>query len=661
MSQQRKRARQSACVIFHGPNINPADFRGLGGLADSAAHDDLVADEQKRAHERRLCRPWRAAAELFADPGAETGPTVLLVDDSMHEHFDAIRQLPKHVIIVAADEATETALEHNLHLSVAGMALNASRIRVLRAACRLSCARVAGLRWYRRVVRSNRELRALNQLGASLMLERRGAALYRQIVSAGKQFTQSDLGALFLVKTGEDQTPRLVLAYNEIDTVHIESLEGFVAVDNKSAIGHSAVVKHPLVIADVHNLPVNAGFTRTAEIEEKYGFYMRSMLIVPMLDRTERVVGVLVFANRKSEPKARITSKEDADQYVLPYTGREVRLARSLASQAAVSIENARLYEQIERIFESFVTASASAIDQRDPTTAGHSIRVAALTTDLATAVDRATHGTYADVRFSADQMRELRFAALLHDFGKITVSEDVLLKAKKLPPLLWERVNDRFDLIRRTLELEHYKSRHPATASELEKQIEQLERMRAMIRTANEPTVQRTRAPAELAHIAQRTFERPNGTIAPYLETEELKFLQLTRGTLDEQERAEIESHVEQTYRFLRYIPWTDDLSNLVTFAYGHHEKLDGSGYPRHLTADQIPLQTRIMTVADIFDALTESDRPYKRAVAPDRALDILQSEVTAGRLDAQLVNILVESRVYTRILEVPWRELDV
>ena len=184
------------------------------------------------------------------------------------------------------------------------------------------------------------------------------------------------------------------------------------------------------------------------------------MLVVPMLDHLDHLVGVLLFANRKTDPSARITNRKDADQYVMPYTEHEVSLARSLAGQAAVSIENARLYARIEEILESFVKASVSAIDLRDPTTAGHSVRVAALTTAIATAVERCGRGRYRDVRFTRTQMRELRFAALLHDFGKITVHEDVLVKAKKLPPVLWERVSARFDLIRRTIELEQYRRR---------------------------------------------------------------------------------------------------------------------------------------------------------------------------------------------------------
>jgi response regulator RpfG family c-di-GMP phosphodiesterase len=302
-----------------------------------------------------------------------------------------------------------------------------------------------------------------------------------------------------------------------------------------------------------------------------------------------------------------------------------------------------------------------TAIDQRDPATAGHSLRVAALASALAAAVDRADRGKYRDVHFSRAQMRELRFAALVHDIGKVAVREDVLMKSKKLPPVLWERVDARFDLIRRTIELEYCKRRVDLERSgetdrvadarldaELATQLEQLERMRAIVAAANEPDSDSGRPAPELAEIASRTFELPGGRRAPYLTADELHFLQIPSGTLDDAERFEVESHVEEAREFLHDIPLTDDLKNLVTYACDHHEKLDGSGYPCGLKGDEIPVQARLITLADMFDALTEADRPYKPAIPVDEALGMLRSEARAGRLDADLVEIMIESGAY-------------
>ena len=261
-------------------------------------------------------------------------------------------------------------------------------------------------------------------------------------------------------------------------------------------------------------------------------------------------------------------------------------------------------------------------------------------------------------MHFTRKQLRELRFAALLHDFGKVAVREDVLIKAKKLPPLLWERIDARFDLIRRTLELEHCQSASSDGEAELTAALDELRRMREIVREANEPAVLEREPSTELADIATHTFRRPDGTLMPYLTNEELQYLSLSRGTLDRHERAEIESHVEETYQFLIKIPWTDDLRHVADYAHGHHEKLNGTGYPRRLAGDEIPVQTRIITLADIFDALTESDRPYKAAVSPEKALDILRAEAKEGLLDGDLVQILLESKSYRKILEEDWRQ---
>jgi hypothetical protein len=259
----------------------------------------------------------------------------------------------------------------------------------------------------------------------------------------------------------------------------------------------------------------------------------------------------------------------------------------------------------------------------------------------------------------------------MLHDFGKVGVREEVLVKSKKLPPFLWERVESRFGLIRRTVEAEYHKKRaellkssaDPEAADktlelEFTQRMAELDQFQFAVRTANEPSIMMQDPDRLLVDIAQRTYRTPEGHVMPYLAPDELHFLQIPRGSLDERERVEIESHVEQTYRFLRQIPWTDDLRNLATYAYGHHERLNGLGYPHRLGAEQIPVQTRMMTIADIFDALTAADRPYKRSLPTDQALQIIEHEAKEGAIDKALVEILIESQVYRRVLEEDWRE---
>jgi HD-GYP domain-containing protein (c-di-GMP phosphodiesterase class II) len=365
---------------------------------------------------------------------------------------------------------------------------------------------------------------------------------------------------------------------------------------------------------------------------------------VPMVDHRNHLVGLLILVNRKTDARARLTDIQSVDRYVRRYSRHDVELARSLAGQAAVAIENAQLHARIERMMETVVEVAVTAIDERDPATAGHSLRVAKLTLDLARAVDATMAGPYRDVHFSALQLRELRFAALLHDVGKLVVTEDVLLKAKKLPPVLYERVNARFDLIRRTLELEHCTLDPSMRDGKLAAALQELDEMRRTIRRANEPSIVDREPSHQLPEIAARRFRGPDGNDAPYLTDEELHFLELRRGTLDDQERAEAEYHVEATHQLLKRVLWTDELKNVANYAYGHHEKLDGSGYPRRLQASEIPLQMRIVSMCDMFDALTEADRPYKHAMSVDAAFDVMRDEANAGRIDGELLRIMIQ-----------------
>jgi len=594
---------------------------------------------------------WRPAAELLENGRAPTpgGASVLLVDHEIAGHAE-IRELPRPVVVVATDRVSAQRLGERVDLSLADVAGEAGRACLLDAACRLATARWELARVGRRLDRTEREFDVLSQVGMALMHEHDRNALLDLIVSQVKQLTSSDGGGLLFVEHDADGEPMLRPVVYDFDSLpEMRTPDICYRFDGTSVVGYVAMTRRPLVIDDASELPPEIGYVTSTRFQQQFGYTARSILAVPMIDQQNRLLGVLFAINRKADPDASLRDAEETGTLVLGYTEREVRLVKALASLAAMSIENAQLYARIEQMLESLVTALVSAIDERDPSTAGHSIRVATLTVGLAEALERAGRGRYRDVRFTREQFRELRFAALLHDLGKVAVREDVLVKAKKLPPILWERITARFDLIQRTLEMEACRD---GAGDHLAERLAELARYREIVRAANEPTIAVVPPPPELLEIARRTFRHVDGSEAPYLMPDELRFLQLTRGTLDEHERAEIESHVTQTYRFLRQIPWTDDLKNLALYARGHHEKLDGSGYPKGLRGDAIPLQTRMITLADIFDALTEADRPYKPAVSPERALDIIRQEARAGKLDADLVTILTESQVYRAIL---------
>jgi len=376
---------------------------------------------------------------------------------------------------------------------------------------------------------------------------------------------------------------------------------------------------------------------------------------------------VLQLINRKPGMSGRLTGREDVERHVRPFGSRSEALTESLVSQAAVAVDNSRLYQSIRRLFEGFVGASVTAIESRDPTTSGHSFRVAELSVGLADAVTRCSRGRYAVTGFSPDEVRELRYAALLHDFGKVGVREHVLLKAKKLYPAELDRIRQRVALAKRGLELRcargkldallrrghgGYAEEAAGLDAELTARLAEVDRALEDIVLVNEPTVLPQERVAQIEELTRQVIEDPEAGPLTLLTAEEATALSIPRGSLTEAEVREIRSHVVHTWEFLARIPWTREFRRIPEIARSHHEKLDGSGYPHGLTGEQIPVQSRIMTIADIFDALTAGDRPYKRAVPVEQALAILEEERRAGAIDGELVDLFVSARIYERAL---------
>jgi HD-GYP domain-containing protein (c-di-GMP phosphodiesterase class II) len=443
-----------------------------------------------------------------------------------------------------------------------------------------------------------------------------------------------------------------------------------VPVDHSSLAGYAAATGEPLVIADVYLLPDDVTYKQNRSFDEKFGYRTKSMLVIPIKTRRDETIGVLQLINCKRHADAKLTSADAVEREVSAYDQRAIELVSALASQAAVAIENSRLYEDIERLFEGFVTAAVMAIESRDPATSGHSSRVATMSVGLAEAVDRVGEGPYRDVRFTREQLRELRYAGLLHDFGKVGVREQVLVKEKKLYPEDLELIRHRFAYLMQAADLAFERGRaeillardRPACDAAIEQlrtarqaSHADLRRYLDIIIAANEPTVLPERTSDELKDIHRQTYVDFDGTTRPLLSDHELQFLMIRQGNLDDRERREIESHVTHTYRFLEQIPWTRELKGIPDIAYGHHERLNGRGYPRAVGGDEIPVQTRMMTIVDVFDALTATDRPYKRAVPWASALDILQMEADSGMLDKHLLKTFIDARIFDALIVGP------
>lgn len=322
------------------------------------------------------------------------------------------------------------------------------------------------------------------------------------------------------------------------------------------------------------------------------------------------------------------------------------------------------LKNDIERLFEGFVNASVTAIEARDPSTSGHSSRVAELTVGLAEAVNLTPNGPYGGLFFNPIQIREIRYASLLHDFGKVGVREQVLVKAKKIEGERLESIFQR--LHQRTMEavrdrmLDAWSRGIPFDPDKVKELVRQQEEERArlldLVKRCNEPTVLPKEVAQELNLMGDLSYQHWTGERRALIETDDLNLLKIAKGSLSAQEREEIQSHVTHTYRFLRQIPWTSELAGVPDIAYAHHERLNGKGYPRQLKDLEIPVQSKLMAVSDVFDALAAADRPYKAAVSVERSLEILEQEASVNLLDEEVLRIFVEARIYERIASRPW-----
>jgi HD-GYP domain-containing protein (c-di-GMP phosphodiesterase class II) len=517
--------------------------------------------------------------------------------------------------------------------------------------------------------RASGELEELNRIGIALSETRNVEQLLDLILRKAREITVADAGSLYLVERGHPstdggiRTPGLRFKLTQNDSVQFAFSEHTLPLTEDSMAGYCALHGEVIELADAYRIPKSRPFHFNEFFDQQGGYRTRSLVTLPMKNGKGEVLGVLQLINCKRDSKARLTDAGAVRRWVHPFPERAVRLGLSLASQAAVAYENSRLYHDIENLFDGFVNAAVKAIEQRDPTTSGHSQRVCAMTLALADAVDREPRGPYGDLRFSREQMKELRYAALLHDFGKVGVREEVLVKAKKLYPMQFVRVLDRFDYIRRDIEARIAQQKVEALLSlskkeaaarlrlldeESQRLLGELDRFAYFIARVNEPTLLPTGDFEMLNEIAQKSFRDPRGTERPYLSSEEVRLLSIPRGTLDTDERRQIESHVVHSFNFLAQIPWTPEFRGIPAIARAHHEKLNGKGYPLGLNSAQIPVQAKLMTICDIFDALSASDRPYKRAVPTDRALDILKLCVRDEEIDSELFRVFLDAQVY-------------
>ena len=522
-----------------------------------------------------------------------------------------------------------------------------------------------------------RRLEQLNEIGAALSQEKNIDHLLEKILLAAKAITRAAGGTLYVLEPS-DEGPRLRFAIMRNETldiamggttgnpipfypVHLYGKDG--KPNNQMVAAYAALTGKTVNIADAYS-EEGFDFSGTRNFDKKTGYRSKAFLTVPMKNHEGETIGVLQLINRVGTSANEVESFASSDQ----------RLAESLASQAAIALTNRHLINQLEVLFESFIALINTAIDEKSPYTGGHCQRVPALTMMLAEAVNETYDGPLREFKMSDEDRYELKIAGLLHDCGKVTTPVHVVDKATKLETI-FDRINlvdTRFEVLKRDVEIEALKRKLEVLRSpgldeaavreqlaqidrESEDRRRELESEREFLRHCNVGgEVMAAEARERVNRIgAGRKWIDVSGNAADFLTQDEIKNLTIARGTLTNEERETINHHIVATIKMLEALPWPKHLRNVPEYAGGHHERMDGKGYPRGLMRDQMSVQARVMGIADIFEALTAKDRPYKRGKTLSESLRILGNFRLNGHIDPDLFDIFVRKKVYLRYAE--------
>jgi HD-GYP domain-containing protein (c-di-GMP phosphodiesterase class II) len=520
-------------------------------------------------------------------------------------------------------------------------------------------------------------LEQLNEIGAALSQEKDTDHLLEKILVAAKAITRADGGTLYVLESS-DEGPRLRFAIMRTDSlgiamggttgnrppfypVHLRGKDG--RPNNQMVAAYAALTGKTVNIADAYS-EEGFDFSGTRNFDRKTGYRSRAFLTVPMRNHLSEIIGVLQLIN----------SKDPATGEFGPFSHSDQRLAESLASQAAIALTNRQLIDQLERLFESFIDLINKAIDEKSPYTGKHCDRVPKLTMLLAEAASETTEGPLRNFNMTEMDRYELKIAGLLHDCGKVTTPVHVVDKATKLETI-FDRialVDTRFEVLKRDLEIAALKQkldlvnqtsphdvdvrdRFGQIEQELRESLLQVEGDREFLRHCNvggESMPPEAQERVKQIGTGHKWIDVSGGRVN-FLTEDEIKNLTISRGTLTHEERETINHHIVATIDMLERLPWPKHLRNVPEYAGGHHERMDGKGYPRGLKREQMSVQARVMGIADIFEALTAKDRPYKRGKTLTESLNILGRFKLNGHIDPDLFDIFVRKKVYLRYAE--------
>jgi HD-GYP domain-containing protein (c-di-GMP phosphodiesterase class II) len=497
-------------------------------------------------------------------------------------------------------------------------------------------------------------LEQLNAIGVSLSGETDINRLLETILTAAKSITRADGGTLYRVT--EEKTLRFEILRTSSLKNYLGGTTGnpvpFYPIqlygkdgkpNHNMVAAHAALTGKTVNIADAYTAE-GFDFSGTRAFDSKTGYRSKSFLTVPMRNHQNESIGVLQLIN----------AQDPRTGEIVPFSPSDQRLAESLASQAAIALTNRMLINQLEELFESFITLINTAIDEKSPYTGGHCQRVPMLTMMLAEAVNETRAGPLADFQMSDKDRYELKIAGLLHDCGKVTTPVHVVDKATKLETI-FDRIHlidTRFEILKRDAEIEHLKKK--LDDRQLRDRLRQFDEDRRFLQMCNIGGERMSDDNiVQVKRIAKYRWRDLAGHEADFLTEEEVKNLTIRAGTLTDDERKIINHHIVATIKMLEALPWPKHLTNVPEYAGGHHERMDGKGYPRGLTREQMSVQARCMGIADIFEALTAKDRPYKKGKTLSESLEILGRMKLNHHIDPDLFDIFVRRKVYRRYAE--------
>lgn len=504
-------------------------------------------------------------------------------------------------------------------------------------------------------------LKDLNEIGIALSQQRDLNSLLETILVAAMRITHADAGTLYLHER-EQRMLRFEILRNNTLSMAMGGTSGipitFYPVqlyDEGDMPNHAMVVSHAALSGETVNIPdaymaEGYDFSGTKKFDAKTGYRSQSFLTVPMRNHEHEVIGVLQLINAQDQDSGSI----------IPFSRDDQQLLESLASQAAIALTNRHLIDQLEELFEAFIQLINTAIDDKSPYTGGHCARVPALTMMLAEAVNRTNQGPLKDFVMTDKDRRELKIAGLLHDCGKITTPVHVVDKATKLHTLFdrIELLDTRFEVLKRDAEIAMLRETAAAGGDAqriasarlvYEARVKQLDQDRDFLRHCNVGgEAMSAQAQERVRQIATYQWRDGNGKESNFLSPDEIENLTIPAGTLTAAEREIINHHIDVTIKMLESLPWPRHLKNVPEYAGGHHERMDGKGYPRGLTREQMSVQARVMGIADIFEALTAKDRPYKKGKTLTESLTILGKFKLGGHIDPDLFDVFIQEKVY-------------